>query len=69
MAQDLVINGETYENVEQLEATNTEGGVVVYSEGSDRLPPVTSADNGKFMRVVNGKWAAVALTDVSEVGT
>ena len=30
--------------------------------------PVTNADNGKFLRVVNGSWAAVALTDVSEVG-
>lgn len=30
--------------------------------------PVTSADNGKFLRVVDGAWAAVALTDVSEVG-
>ena len=29
---------------------------------------VTASDNGKFMRVVNGAWAAQALTDVSEVG-
>lgn len=33
MAQDLVINGETYEGVERLAAKNTEGGVVVYTEG------------------------------------
>lgn len=32
------------------------------------LPFVTGADNGKFMQVVNGSWAAVALQDVSEVG-
>ncbi|MDY4231381.1 MAG: hypothetical protein SOX74_04775 [Candidatus Faecousia sp.] len=33
------------------------------------LPPlVTAADNGAFMRVVNGAWAAAQLTDVSEVG-
>lgn len=32
------------------------------------LPEVTASDNGKFLRVVNGAWAAVALTDVSQVG-
>lgn len=32
------------------------------------LPEVTVADNGKFARVVNGAWAAQALTNVSEVG-
>lgn len=32
------------------------------------LPTVGAADNGAFLRVVNGKWAAAQLTDVSEVG-
>ena len=32
------------------------------------FPAVTAEDNGKFMQVVNGSWAAVALQDVSEVG-
>lgn len=32
------------------------------------VPAVTAADNDAFMRVVNGKWAAAQLTDVSEVG-
>lgn len=31
-------------------------------------PPVTEADNGKFLRVENGAWVAVALTDVSQEG-
>ena len=35
---------------------------------SQLLPEVTAADNGKFARVVNGAWAAQALTNVSEVG-
>ena len=35
MAQDLVINGETYEGVERLAAKNTDGGVVVYTEGGE----------------------------------
>lgn len=37
-------------------------------KASAALPTVGAADNGSFLRVVNGKWAAVQLTDVSEVG-
>lgn len=32
------------------------------------LPTVGTADNGKFLRVVSGAWAAQALTNVAEVG-
>ena len=31
------------------------------------LPTVTSSDDGAFLRVVNGSWAAVQITDASEV--
>lgn len=37
-------------------------------KASAALPTVGAADNGSFLRVVNGAWAAVQLTDVSEVG-
>lgn len=37
-------------------------------EASAAIPTVGAADNGAFMRVVNGAWAAEQLTDVSEVG-
>ena len=30
--------------------------------GGSGLPPVTSTDNGKFLRVVDGAWAAVAIS-------
>lgn len=42
----------------------------MFKQGLDPqlLPGVTVADNGKFARVVNGAWAAQALTNVSEVG-
>ena len=31
------------------------------------VPAVTTADNGKFLRVVNGAWAAVAIADANGV--
>ena len=34
----------------------------------DEIPEVTTQDNGKFIRVVDGKYSLVDLTDVSEVG-
>lgn len=37
-------------------------------EEAPNLPAVTEADNDKILQVVDGAWAAVALTDVSEVG-
>lgn len=32
-----------------------------------KLPAVTASDNGKFLRVVSGAWAAVAITDADGV--
>lgn len=37
-------------------------------EAAAALPTVGTADNGKFLRVVSGSWAAQALTNVAEVG-
>lgn len=31
------------------------------------LPTVTASDNGKFLRVVNGAWAAVSISDANGV--
>lgn len=36
--------------------------------GGSPLPDVTDDDNGKFLRVIDGAWAADSLTDVSEEG-
>jgi hypothetical protein len=35
---------------------------------ASNIPEITTADNGKFLQVVDGKWAAVMLTDVSIEG-
>jgi len=34
----------------------------------DGLPEVAQADNGKFLRVVNGEWVAQAVVNASGVG-
>lgn len=34
----------------------------------DGLPSVSASDNGKFLSVVNGAWAPVAVVDVSQEG-
>lgn len=55
--------------------TEDQGKVLTVDDGgypkwkaSAALPAVGTANNGSFLRVVNGKWAAAQLTDVSEVG-
>ena len=61
------------DNVKQYSATNPPpypvtsvngktGSVTIYE-----VPAVTTTDNGKFLRVVNGAWAAVAIADANGV--
>ena len=35
--------------------------------GKKELPAVTASDNGKFLRVVGGAWAAVSISDANGV--
>ena len=44
-------------------SVNGKTGVVTVGE----VPVVTTSDNGKFLRVVNGAWTAVAIADASGV--
>ena len=44
-------------------SVNSKTGAVTVHE----VPAVTTSDNGKFLRVVNGAWAAVAIADASGV--
>ena len=37
------------------------GRIHQYTDAAPELPAVTSADNDKFLRVVNGAWAAVTV--------
>ena len=44
-------------------SVNGQTGDVTVNE----VPSVTTSDNGKFLRVVNGAWAAVAIADANGV--
>ena len=51
-----------------IEIAGDSGSITLQGKLYQLPPPVTAADNGSFLRVVNGLWAAAQLTDVSEVG-
>ena len=44
-----------------VQSVNGKTGVVTVRE----VPAVTTADNGKFLRVVNGAWAAVEIANAN----
>lgn len=48
---------------------NGSGGVTAAVAGTDYMPAVavTTADNGKFLRVVNGAWAAATVENANGV--
>lgn len=56
-----IITAENLNNIQdsiiELQSTVASGDIV---------PLVNSNDNGKFLRVVDGKWAAVALVNAEE---
>lgn len=49
------------------EYSNCDGYYSLPSGGGSGLPSVTSSDNGKFLRVVNGAWAAASVPDANGV--
>lgn len=61
------------DNVKQYSATNPPPYPVTSVNGETgaitirEVPAVTTSDNGKFLRVVNGEWAAVAIADANGV--
>lgn len=61
------------DNVKQYSATNPPPYPVTSVNGQTgdvtvkEVPSVTTSDNGKFLRVVNGEWAAAAIADANGV--
>lgn len=59
----------------QKEITGTQGQVVgfdangnpIAQDPASSMPEVTTSDNGKFLRVVNGAWAAATVPNAEEV--
>ena len=47
--------------------SNGAGGVSAAVPGTDYMAPipVTASDNGKFLRVVSGAWAAVEIANAN----
>ena len=45
--------------------TSYDGSAAKTVEIPESVPSVTTADNGKFLRVVNGAWAAVAIANAN----
>lgn len=53
---DYVVPGDS-----TVTSVNGQTGAVTVHE----VPTVTASDNGKFLRVVNGAWTAVAIPDAN----
>lgn len=57
------VPGTDYLTEAPVTSVNGETGAVKVQE----VPSVTASDNGKFLRVVNGTWVAVAIADANGV--
>ena len=55
-------------NYTSIEIAGDGGSITLQGKLYQLPPPVTVADNGSFLRVVNGLWKAAQLTNVAEVG-
>lgn len=54
------LGGELAENYAKIEYVN--------AKIAENIPTVTTADNGKFLRVVDGAWSAVTIPIAEEAG-
>lgn len=59
----VAVAGADYLTEAPVTSVNGRTGAVTVRE----VPAVTTSDNGKFLRVVKGTWAAVAIADANGV--
>ena len=57
----VAVDGTDYLNTAPVTSVNGKTGAVTVRE----VPSVTASDNGKFLRVVSGAWAAVTISDAN----
>lgn len=56
------------EEVSKFLAVNADGDIIaVENNAGGNIPEVTTEDDGKILRVVNGKWQAVSIPLAEEV--
>lgn len=60
--------GDVYVGTEPPTDPNVDVWIDPTGEASEILPSVSAADNGKFLRVVNGNWAAESVPNAEGVG-
>lgn len=60
--------GNIHVGTEQPSDPNIDVWINPEGEASTILPPVSTSDNGKFLRVVDGVWAASQLQNAEGVG-
>ena len=67
----LAVNGDEYARISVDVAANRGQGTVTWSGWKpicpNQTPEVTTADNGKFLRVVDGQWAADSVANAKGV--
>lgn len=57
----VAVAGTDYLKTAPVTSVNGKTGAVTVRE----VPSVTASDNGKFLRVVSGAWAAVSISDAN----
>lgn len=60
-AWEIAVAGTDYLKTAPVTSVNGKTGAVTVRE----VPSVTASDNGKFLRVVSGAWAAVSISDAN----
>ena len=65
----LGITGATVGQIAKITAVDTDGKPTAWEpvDMANSLPTVTASDNGKFLRVVNGAWAAAEIASAGGV--
>lgn len=65
MSKETIFESKAYTD-EKTSDTLSESKAYTDEKVKEGLPAVSASDNGKFLRVSNGKWAAEAVSNAEE---